>query len=189
MRCKIICSNIVNVPADALIYSTNVGLALTGGVGAALRSKFGLGVQMDLIEAFKKSKKIQASVGDVFMTRLPYTSWKVVFHTIATSEDCYTAPETVSGILQACLSRCVKEADVSSVVCSPLGSGFGDLPVNIFCEIVESTLSDYAGTSIEAFSIVCNDQLQYEGLCRHLSDSKSNPWEQLVLEKARRFRR
>ena len=105
MKRQLIRSNIVDVQADALIYSTNVQLLLTGGVGATLLARYGQMIQDGLGAA---AGGATAEVGDVFETSLSGIPWRVVFHTIATDKVYSTRPEIVLAILRKCFRRCVE---------------------------------------------------------------------------------
>lgn len=182
MNLKLILANIANVEADALIFSTNVQLSMTGGVGAALKNKYGFHVQMDLVEAFKQSRKIQANVGDVYITNPQGTPWKLLFNTIATSESFYTRTETVIDILRHCLRHCSDRQDIRSVVCSPIGTGFGDLTSTAYCECLTAVLAEHEEGPIHEFILACYDQHQFNELCTLLP-----AWEHAILEKPRVF--
>lgn len=187
MKRNVIFANIADVAADALIYSTNVQLAFTGGVGAALMKRYGHQLQMDLVKEFNRSRKIQPKVGDVYVSELAYTPWSMIFHSIATDELCYTKVSTVSKILRYCLDCSIERQDISSVVCSPLGSGFGDLETIRFCEVVEEILNEYENSSIEVFSVVCNDKFQFKELTSIFSGVDYKDWEKAVQEEPSHF--
>src|SRR4051794_37670469 len=124
MERLVINANIVEVEADALVYSTNTQLALTGGVGAALMKKCGWGIQSDLQSCSPGTGRQMAEVGDVFETQSPDHPWKIIFHTVATDELYHTDPSTVSRILKRCVRRCAELGNIKSLITSPLGSGY-----------------------------------------------------------------
>jgi len=182
MKRTLLLANIANVEADALIYSTNVQLALTGGVGAALKKKYGFQIQMDLVAAFNQSKKVQSNVGDVYITQPDYTPYRFLFNTIATSENFITKRETVIAILKHCLDHCVTQGGVERVVCSPIGSGFGDLTTQAYCQCLEQALEGLQDSLIREFIVACYDQHQFNELQHCLP-----AWESSILEKPRVF--
>jgi O-acetyl-ADP-ribose deacetylase (regulator of RNase III) len=151
--------------ADALIYSTNVRLALTGGVGAALLKRFGIAVQIELQGKSAGGGRRLAEVGDVFTTSISGAPWKRVFHTIATSELYHTRATTVRAILEVCLRSCAASTDIRSVVCSALGSGYGDLEAGEFLAIADEVLNELVVSPIEEFTVVEFDEKQYLSLC------------------------
>jgi O-acetyl-ADP-ribose deacetylase (regulator of RNase III) len=164
MKKRVELGDITGWSADALIYSTNVRLARTGGVGAALLKRFGISVQIELQGKSLGTGRELAEVGDVFTTSISGAPWKRVFHTVATSELYHTQAATVRAILQNCLRSCAASSDVRSVVCSALGSGYGDLEPADFLSIVDEVLDDLVATQIEDFTVVEFDQRQYLNL-------------------------
>lgn len=70
MKRRILHADITKIASDAMIYSTNVRLTLTGGVGAALFREFGVGVQIDLHNSPLGTGRELAEVGDVFETQI-----------------------------------------------------------------------------------------------------------------------
>jgi O-acetyl-ADP-ribose deacetylase (regulator of RNase III) len=164
MKRQIICSDIVEVPSDALIYSTNVRLTLTGGVGAALLKKFGFPVQIGLQNQSSSSGRHLAEVGDIIENKIAGGPWKKVFHTIATDEMYHTDPDVVRSILKRCFRRCAENGDVLSVTCSALGSGYGDLDLAVFATIAEETCRQFDSSVIESFSIVSCDSAECDVL-------------------------
>jgi len=176
MKKTVLHANIADVNGDALIYSTNVQLGMFGGVGAALKEKYGFQIQMALVEAFKHTRQIQTKVGDVYRSNLDYTPWQLIFHTIATDELCNTNPATVSSILEQCLSECDRNPAISSIVCSPLGAGYGDLSPKAFCELLKAVMEPFESSSIEEFRLVCNDQKQFDELASILNNPPHHSW-------------
>lgn len=150
-------SDITTENADALIYSTNVQLMLSGGVGACLLEKFGTKFQDVLLKCVDSTERQLADVGEVFMTPLDFCPWKVVFHTVATDPLYNTNPKVVHSIIAQCLSECINLGEVKTIVTSPLGAGYGDLPFSKFLDIV----SDFSFLPemhlIESFTVCCDD--------------------------------
>ncbi len=161
MKRQLIRSNIVDVQADALIYSTNIQLLLTGGVGAALLTRFGPRIQDALGAA---AGRPTAEVGEVFETTLSGIPWKVIFHTVATDKLYYTRPEIVLAILRKCFRRCVELQSIKSIITSSLGCGYGDLDVEQFLRIADQVCAEFDESSIENFAIVCRSGEYFEHL-------------------------
>jgi O-acetyl-ADP-ribose deacetylase (regulator of RNase III) len=157
MKLDVLWANIATVPSDALIYSTNARLTLTGGVGAALLARFGIRVQIDLHNHLPGTCRPSAAVGDIIECRIDGGPWRHVFHTIATDELYHTKPDVVRSILRGCPQRCVKAGHVHSITCSPLGAGYADLDVAAFATLGHETCRDFSESSIEGFTIVTND--------------------------------
>ncbi len=174
MKRQLIRSNIVDVQADALIYSTNVQLLLTGGVGAALLARFGARIQDALGVA---AGRPTAEVGDVLETRLSGIPWKVIFHTVATDKLYYTRPEVVLAILRKCFRRCVELQSIKSIITSPLGCGYGDLDVEQFLRIADQVCGEFEESAIESFAIVCRSSEYFEHL-RKAARTGHERWDQ-----------
>ncbi|HWX20394.1 MAG TPA: macro domain-containing protein [Candidatus Binatia bacterium] len=177
MKRQLIRSNIIDAQGDALIYSTNVRLALTGGVGAALLERFGLAIQNELLCCSGGTGRQMAEVGDVFETRSPGMPWKIIFHTVATDELYYTRPETVLAILRKCVRRCVELASIKSVITSPLGAGYGDLDLNKFVRIADQVCDEYDESSVQSFAVVCRDVEEFDRLSKAARAINEN-WKQ-----------
>lgn len=164
--------NIIDVTSDALIYSTNVDLALTGGVGMALRSTYGVEFEYALVKEFRKSQKEFADVGEIIVNSFPGAPWKRIFHTVATSEDYYTKPQTVTNILKQCFEGCRKDSTIKSITCSPLGAGFGDLKTIEFCRLVVDLIAENPLREDQKFMIVCVDPSQFKELVTGFEEFK-----------------
>lgn len=166
-----------------MIYSTNLSLFLNGGVGASLRSRYGDDIQRDLYKEFQLRGQDQASTGDVYITELPYTPWKLLFHTVAIDPYYHTDPVVVRKILKTCIDHSVAHGGIHRIITTMLGGGFGNLPVSTFFNVVEELLEDYHYSTIEELSIVCHDLAQL----RELSARHGPTWEMIELEKPRGF--
>jgi O-acetyl-ADP-ribose deacetylase (regulator of RNase III) len=158
-------TDITTCAADALIYSTNVQLMLSGGVGACLLARYGKRFQDDLYALLDASGRRLASVGEVFVTSTTGLPWKKVYHVVATDPFYNTAPMVVRRILTQCLAECSTDSDISSVVMSPLGAGYGDLEFPQFLEIV-SELSE-ADLDLAEVSVCCDDEDFFKELVNH----------------------
>jgi O-acetyl-ADP-ribose deacetylase (regulator of RNase III) len=169
MRRSICNANVVEISGDVLLYSTNVQLALTGGVGAALRAKFGLHVQYALNAAADMAGRSVVEVGDVFETTHPGMPWKHIFHSVATTEQYRTDPLVVSRILKHCLRRCA-ELGCRRLVSSPLGAGYGDLKLPEFVRLVDEAIEE-SGGDLEEICIVCWDSGEFKKLAAAISAS------------------
>lgn len=97
MKRSILQADIVEVGADALIYSTNVQLMLSGGVGACLLKKLGPEFQNELYRKIDRDQRKLAKVGEVFFSENPACPWKVIVHTIATDPFYNTDPHEPLG--------------------------------------------------------------------------------------------
>jgi O-acetyl-ADP-ribose deacetylase (regulator of RNase III) len=164
MKRLIKCADIVKVPADAMIYSTNMRLALTGGVGAALLREFGFAVQIALQSQSPASGQQQADVGDIFQMPVAAGPWKRLFHTIATDDLYCTKAPTVRSILHRCLQACVDATDVRTITCSALGCGYGDLDISDFLSIADEVCNEFDQQRLDSFTIVVLDREEHRVL-------------------------
>jgi O-acetyl-ADP-ribose deacetylase (regulator of RNase III) len=164
MNRKIVLDNIVKYNADALIYSTNVDLRLSGGVGSALKNEYGQEIQDKLFYSIDITDRKIAEVGEVFECTIPSMPWKAVYHTVATNDLYETKSETVNSVLRYCLNDCLKKGGIHSVVTSALGCGWGDLSHSDFIDIItEITESSFEG--ILDIIVCCDNQKFYNQMC------------------------
>jgi O-acetyl-ADP-ribose deacetylase (regulator of RNase III) len=166
MKRSIIHADITKIASDAMIYSTNVRLTLTGGVGAALFREFGVGIQIDLQSSSLGTGRELAEVGDVFETHIPESPWKRVFHTIATTELYHTDRTVVENILRRCFKRCVAAGDLRSVTCSALGTGYGDLELYRFLAACNLVCTEFDDSPLEEFAIVIHAREEFDLLVK-----------------------
>ena len=140
-------SNLLDEPVDALIYSTNVLLNLTGGVGAQLLERFGTSLQTSLHNQLRAQGKRFATRGDAIELVLPSMPWKIVFHTIPCDPMYHTTPEIVARTLRRCFDRCLERGDIASVATSAIATGYGDMVMEDFISIFDDVTGDarYAG--------------------------------------------
>lgn len=128
-------SDVLDDPADALIYSTNVLLNCTGGVGGALLERYGMPVQSAL-HGWLASRGLRfASQGDVIdlvATGMPYLH---VLHTVPCDGMYDTSPAMVSSVLARALEICASDPSVRRVAVSALATGYGHLPFDDFLPI------------------------------------------------------
>ncbi|NWK57770.1 macro domain-containing protein [Verrucomicrobiaceae bacterium N1E253] len=154
----------MTVKGDALIYSTNVQLMLSGGVGACLLQKFGNDFQSDLYRQLDSSGRKLAEVGEIFQTELSDASWRLVLHTIATDPMYHTDPEVVRSLVARSFETCSERKDITSIIMSPLGAGYGDLEMDTFLQIVTEESLRYEDSSITSLTICCDFELSFRDL-------------------------
>ena len=177
MKRRIVCADITKVASDAMIYSTNSRLTLTGGVGAALFREFGVGVQIDLQSRSPGTGRELAEVGDILETHISGGPWKRVFHTIATTELHHTDPQVVTSILRRSLTRCAATDDLRKITCSALGTGYGDLELPHFLHLCAAVCAEFDDSPLEELTIVSQSQTEFDLLVR--SSESMAGWEPL----------
>ena len=164
---RLLChTDITTYPADVLIYSTNVQLMLSGGVGACLLQRYGRSFQADLFAQLDASGRKLASVGDVFLTHTPGLPWKRVYHVVAADPFYHTDPEVVRRILRQCLTECSADPGISTVAMSPLGAGYGDLAFPLFLDLVSEV--SQCQLQLAEVSVCCDDDDFFTELVDHL---------------------
>lgn len=131
--------DILDHPAEALVYSTNVHLHCSGGVGAALVDRYGPAVQEMLRGFLAKEGRRSAPQGTIFEGTLPAMPSRQVFHTVPTDFWHNTTPEVVERVLREALSRCVRQG-MRSVALSALATGYGDLLLADFLILADRVL-------------------------------------------------
>lgn len=117
--------DIVDLPADALVYSTNVFLNCSGGVGASLLGKYGDHFQKELHNLLTESGRRYAEQGTIFRhvpSGLPY---QMIFHTVPCDGFYETSDEIVTDTLETALLECDSTPGISSVTMSALAAGYG----------------------------------------------------------------
>ena len=134
---------IEDIEADALVYSTNQNLRLTGGVGASLFKRYGYPAQAILDKHLSNLNTDTVDVGSIFEGTIEGMPWKRVFHTVATDLNYETNPEIVRDIIKACLESCESDYSINSIAFSALGSGFGSLKYPEFVKILNKGLEPY----------------------------------------------
>lgn len=166
MKRSILHGDIIEVSADALIYSTNVQLMLSGGVGACLLKKFGNQFQNDLFRQIDQEGRKLAEVGEVFFSDMSEGPWRVIVHSIATDPFYHTEPEVVRKILRQTFTNLAERGNVSSVVMSPLGAGYGDLDIQTFLNLVTEESSPFERSCIGQLIVCCDYEPTFRDLIK-----------------------
>ncbi|MDB6077060.1 MAG: putative phosphatase, C-terminal domain of histone macroH2A1-like protein [Akkermansiaceae bacterium] len=150
-------ADVLDVAADALIYSTNVLFNCSGGVGACLVTRYGQHVQKDLHAILQRRGVRFAERGEVeeFVSAgLPY---QAVFHTVPSDGFYETSEEIVAGVLRKALEGCVARPEVRTVVFSALATGYGRLEFADFLRIASELGSEEAFSSLDRITLAIAD--------------------------------
>ena len=153
--------DVLDLPADALIYSTNVLLNCTGGVGACLVERYGKQVQVDLHALLSKRGIKFATRGSVFQKVTEGMPYKKVFHTIPCDGFYDTTEEIVADVVRSSLSNCVDAGDVRTVALSALATGYGHLGFDEFFRIASSVLAEEAFGTLDTVTICIEDDYSF----------------------------
>lgn len=95
--------DILDLPADALICSTNVLLNCSGGIGACLVERYGREVQEDLHSILHDRGVRFVERGSVFQLVSRGMPHRMVFHTVPSNGFYETTADIIAGILRHCL--------------------------------------------------------------------------------------
>lgn len=133
--------DVLDEPADALIYSTNVLLNCTGGVGGALLERYGMPVQTALHGWLASCGLRFASQGDVIDLVASGMPYRHVLHTVPCDGMYDTSPAIVTRVLAQALEICAADPLVRRVAVSALATGYGHLPFDDFIPIAASLMT------------------------------------------------
>lgn len=153
MKIVVSSENIVDVESDAMIYSTNTRLALTGGVGAALVSKFGSEIQTRLINSSNGFGMELAEIGDVISAKTNVMPWKLLIHTVVTDGSYIATPKIIESVIEKSLNLCVADGNIREVTMSELGTGYGSLSSEQFNQILLGVAENGIFQGIEKITI------------------------------------
>lgn len=153
--------DVLDLPADALIYSTNVLFNCTGGVGACLVERYGRAVQTDLHALLRERGIKFAEQGSVFQHVTKGMPYKKVFHTVPCDGFYDTTQEIVKGVLRTSLGECVRAGDIHTVALSALATGYGHLQFDNFFRIASSVLNEELFAPIKSVTICIYDDYSF----------------------------
>ena len=157
--------DITDEPADALIYSTNVMLNCSGGVGSSLMAKYGKQFQSDMHDLLKVDGRKFANRGDVFQHVSDGMPYRAVFHTVPCDGWYETTSETIESILRCCLSDCL-HLEVKRLVVSALATGYGHLGFEEFFRVAGRVMNDSAFSGIPSIVICIGDESRFHDAVR-----------------------
>lgn len=123
--------------ADAIVFSTNEHLFLSGGAGAALLGKHGKPLQQAMDRALAASGSKVAHRGSVFEIE-PAETWGRMFAIVAANGFYETSHEDTEAALREVLRRCSEIEGAKTVAITALGTGYGNMEIEdfvaLFCE-------------------------------------------------------
>jgi len=163
--------DILDEPAEALIYSTNVELNCSGGVGGALVDRYGTGVQTALRSLLAAAGTARMPQGSVCEQTLPGLPYRALFHTVPTNRWHQTTPEVVAQVLRQALRRCL-ELGIDRVALSALATGFGDLILEDFLRLADGILHDPVFLPIRQITLCLNNTAEFALAVRLIESRK-----------------
>lgn len=159
---SVVRENAVEVGADAILFSTNECLYLSGGFGGDLIGKYGQAIQEELLRQLRKDERRFGEVGEVFEFRFEGTLWKHHFASIAVDPFYHSSEEIVKGILADVFVTLEMKGTVGSLVTTALGCGFGDLTLPGF---VDCLCEEYGRHDWPFEVVLANPDAEYFGVC------------------------
>ena len=131
--------DVVDARPDALIFSTNEHLFLSGGAGASLLGIHGRPLQDAMDRALASSGRKVAERGSVFEIA-PAATWPFRLFAVVAANGFYeTCAQDTRRALNQVLSRCSELPEIKHVAITALGTGYGNMEiedfVSIFCGV------------------------------------------------------
>jgi O-acetyl-ADP-ribose deacetylase (regulator of RNase III) len=124
--------DILSISAQTLICSANVGLRLTGGVGGAIRLKFGDAVadriQVELETYLRTHGIANANVTDVIPTSGGGSPFQSIIHSVAMDGTYDSSIEIIRQTVAKALALC----STPHVALSALATGYGRMTLTQF---------------------------------------------------------
>lgn len=162
--------DVADATPDALIFSTNEHLFLSGGAGASLLGVHGDPLQRAMQRALAASGAKVALRGSLFVIE-PAETWPFrIFPVVAANGFYETSKDDTREALEGILRRCGEMPEVKRVVTTALGTGYGNMEIEDFVEIFCSLSIP---ESLEEFELVIHGEVFFRYACaknRELGD-------------------
>ncbi len=155
--------DVVDASPDALVFSTNENLFLSGGAGLGLLGVHGSVLQQAMDRALAASGRKVAERGSVFEIA-PAATWPFrVFAVVAANEFYETSEQDTRRALDWVLSRCSELPEIKNVAITALGTGYGNMEIEDFVSI-------FCGArlppSVESFELIIDGELFFKFACK-----------------------
>ncbi|WP_367871922.1 hypothetical protein [Luteolibacter sp. Populi] len=154
--------DIVNSTADAIVFSTNEHLFLSGGAGASLLGRHGPSLQKAMDRALIGQGIKFAARGSIFAIPAAET-WGRMFAVVAANGFYETSREDTATALREVLLRCAEIPGIKTVAITALGTGYGDMEIEDFTEIF---CRAEIPASLESVELVIPGDLFFDYACR-----------------------
>lgn len=151
--------DVVDVRPDALIFSTNEHLFLSGGAGASLLGVHGRPLQDAMDHALASSGRKVAERGSIFEIA-PAATWPFRLFAVVAANGFYeTCEQDTRRAVENVLARCSELPELQKVTITALGTGYGNMEiedfVSIFCSVeIPPTL--------ETFELIIHSELFFQ---------------------------
>ena len=154
--------DIVDTVADAIVFSTNEHLFLSGGAGASLLGKHGKPLQEAMHRIMAKRGIKVAPRGSVFEIE-PAETWGRMFAVVAANGFYETTREDTEAALCEVLRRCAAIGGVKTVAITALGTGYGNMEIEDFAAL-------FCGIEIpeplESLELVIHSEIFFREACQ-----------------------
>jgi O-acetyl-ADP-ribose deacetylase (regulator of RNase III) len=162
--------DIVDTVADAIVFSTNEHLFLSGGAGASLLGMHGKPLQQAMDRALAASGAKIAHRGSIFEIE-PAETWGRMFAVVAANGFYETSREDTATALREVLQRCAEVEGVKTVAITALGTGYGNMEIEDFVAL-------FCGVEIPpplaSLELVIHSELFFRDACRR-NDELGSP--------------
>jgi O-acetyl-ADP-ribose deacetylase (regulator of RNase III) len=131
MRWGVHQGDLLDVPADVLICSANVYLALSGGVGGAFLLRYGAAMQ-DALQEYLSGRRIRhVEQGDVVPMPPCGSPYRAVLHAVAVDGAYESSPAVVAAVLAESL-RQAAALGARTVALTAVATGYGRMSIPDF---------------------------------------------------------
>jgi O-acetyl-ADP-ribose deacetylase (regulator of RNase III) len=154
--------DIVDAVADAIVFSTNEHLFLSGGAGASLLGKHGDALQKAMHRALAGTGRKVAMRGEVFEIE-PQGTWGRMFAVVAANGFYETSREDTSRAITGVLGRCAEIPGMRSIAMTALGTGYGNMEIEDFVEIFCAV---ELPSPIEELELVIHGGIFFKAACK-----------------------
>jgi O-acetyl-ADP-ribose deacetylase (regulator of RNase III) len=137
MKWQLYHGDILDIPADILVCSSNVYLALSGGVGGAFLQRYGPAMQ-DALDHYLSAASVRHVPRGTIVEMPPCGSpYRAVFHAVAVDAMYESSPAIVATVMAESLRRAAA-LKAKSVALSAFATGYGRMTMREFAEALKS---------------------------------------------------
>jgi O-acetyl-ADP-ribose deacetylase (regulator of RNase III) len=141
MRWQVYHGDILDVPADVLVCSANVYLALSGGVGGAFLLRYGSAMQEALQQYLAEKGIRHVERGDVVTLPPCGSPYRAVLHAVAVDGFYESTPTVVAGVLAESLRQAAALA-ANTVALTAVATGYGCMSISDFAAGLRRVVSE-----------------------------------------------
>jgi O-acetyl-ADP-ribose deacetylase (regulator of RNase III) len=158
-------ADITCLEVDAMVYTTNCGLTLGSGTGAAIWRRGGRGIQD---ECDRKGKQKH---GNVVVTSAGTLPMKYIFHAVAMGYSNPDVKDLLYDITQKCLDK-AKQLEINTLALPAFTCGRMKNPADIICEAMGKAIADYdfSGSSLENFGFAVKNEELFDEFNKRIPD-------------------